>query len=79
MTITTTYISPVCEVGVINYVTIYNQENQSNNTTTFDCIPAASAEISIDKKQHVTGNPTDEIIGVFSGDIITYTIVVTNT
>jgi hypothetical protein len=64
---------------VINYATIFNTNTQTNNTTTFDCIPPTPATIVLDKKQHVTGTPTDATITVQSGNIITYTISVSNT
>ncbi len=78
MTIRAIYISNTCDTWIINYATVYNQSSQANDTATFDCIPPAPANIILDKKQHVTGNPTDANITVESGDVITYTITVTN-
>lgn len=78
MTITATYVANTCLPGIINYASVYNQNDQANDTATFDCIPPAPANIVLDKKQHITGNPTDANITVQSGDTITYTIVVTN-
>lgn len=78
MTITATYVANTCLPWIINYATVYNPNSQANDTATFDCIPPAPANIVLDKKQHVTGNPTDATITVQSGNTITYTIVVTN-
>jgi len=78
MTITATYVWATCPTGIINYGTVYNQTDQANDTALFDCIPPAPANIVLDKKQHVTGNPTDANITVASWNTITYTIVVTN-
>ena len=78
MTITATYTAATCNSNIINYATIYNTDIQSNTTAPFDCIPVAPANIVLDKKQHVTGNPTSANIAVSSGDVITYTITVSN-
>ena len=66
MTITAIYVGSTCTPGIINYASVYNQSSQANDTATFDCIPPQPPVVSLDKKQHVTGNPTDATITVQS-------------